>query len=178
VKKDVGYVDVLINNAGVSGPDHRDMYKVNTIHDLQETMLKDWPGWASTFAINTHSVVLVSGQFLHLLDRANERRGWVSGKLEEGGPARTRKDGEGVDKADLRHAQIITVSSIASFNRYVTAGMSYGSSKAAATYLGKTLSSILGPWGIRSNVICPGGELPGCISVMVRIADDLHSFSF
>lgn len=159
IEKDVDYVDVLINNAGIGGPDHKAMYNVDSIGALQEIMLKDWPGWASTFAINTHSVVLVSGQFLHLLDKANERRGWTSGKLEAGGAVRARKNVEGVDSSDVRLSQIITVASIAAFNRFVTHGLSYGSSKAAATYLGKTLSSVLGPWGIRSNVICPGGEL-------------------
>ena len=158
IEKDTGYVDVLVNNAGIGGPDHKAMYNVDSIKDLQEIMLNDWPGWASTFAINTHSVVLVSGQFLHLLDKANERRGWTSGKLEPGGAVRARKDVDGVDKADVRSSQIITVASIAAFNRFVTHGLSYGSSKAAATYLGKTLSSVLSPWGIRSNVICPGGE--------------------
>lgn len=158
IEKDIGYVDVLVNNAGVSGPDHRGIYAAKSIHDLQEVMLSDWPGWASTFAINTSSVVLVSGQFLHLLDKANERRGWASGKLEPGGAARPRTQAEGVDATDVRSSQIITVASIAAFNRYVTAGLSYGSSKAAAVTLGKTLSSVLGPWGIRSNIICPGSK--------------------
>jgi NAD(P)-dependent dehydrogenase (short-subunit alcohol dehydrogenase family) len=97
---------------------------------------------------------------LHLLDAGNTRRGWESGKLVEGGKPRARKEVEGADESDLRSSQIITVASIAAFNRYVTAGLTYGASKAAAVFLGKTLSSLLSPWGIRSNVICPGGQSP------------------
>jgi NAD(P)-dependent dehydrogenase (short-subunit alcohol dehydrogenase family) len=159
IEKEVGYIDVLINNAGISGPDHTGLYGAKSIEELQEIMLSDWPGWASTFAINTAAVVGVSASFLSLLDKGNQRRGWASGKLQAGGEPRQRKTGENVDEKDLRTSQIISVSSIASFNRVVTAGLAYNSSKAGATALGKTLATLLGPWGIRSNVIAPGSKL-------------------
>jgi NAD(P)-dependent dehydrogenase (short-subunit alcohol dehydrogenase family) len=158
IQTETGYVDVLINNAGVSGPDHRAVYSANTISELKETMLSNWPGWATTFAINTSAVVGVSASFLPLLDAANARRGWVTGKLEAGGEPRAKKEVEGIDKSDMRTSQIITIASIAAFNRYITAGLTYGASKAGATALGKTLATLLGPWGIRSNIIAPGSE--------------------
>jgi NAD(P)-dependent dehydrogenase (short-subunit alcohol dehydrogenase family) len=163
IEDDVGYIDVLINNAGISGPDHTGANGAKSIAELQEIMLSDWPGWEETFAINTSAVVGVSGAFLTLLDAGNAHRGWETGKLTAGGDPRARKEVDGIDKGDLRTSQIITVSSIASFNRFITAGLAYASSKAGATALGKALSTMLGPWGIRSNVIAPGGmshELP------------------
>ncbi|KAF2436087.1 NAD(P)-binding protein [Tothia fuscella] len=156
IEKDVGYIDVLINNAGISGPNHTKAHTAETLQELQEILLSNWSGWGNTFAINTSAVVGVSAAFLHLLDKGNGRRGWGIGKLSVGGEPRKRKEVEGVESSDLRTSQIITVSSIASFNRYVTAGLAYAGSKAGATALGKALSTMLGPWGIRSNVIAPG----------------------
>jgi NAD(P)-dependent dehydrogenase (short-subunit alcohol dehydrogenase family) len=160
IEKEIGYIDVLINNAGVSGPDHTGLYAAKSIEEVQEIMLSDWPGWTSTFAINTSAVVGVSASFLGLLDKGNQRRGWVSGKLQAGGEPRERKKVDGVDEKDVRTSQIITVSSIAAYNRFITAGLTYAASKAGATALGKALTTTLGPWGIRSNIIAPGSKFP------------------
>jgi NAD(P)-dependent dehydrogenase (short-subunit alcohol dehydrogenase family) len=162
VEKNVGYVDVLINNAGVTGPLHQKANTAASIEELQENMLSNWSGWEPTFAINTASVIGVSGAFLKLLDNGNSRRGFETGKMSHGEKARERKTVEGIDQNDLRSSQIITVASIAAFNRFVTAGLAYSASKAGAVALGKTLASLLAPWGIRSNVICPGSECRPC----------------
>jgi THO complex subunit 3 len=166
----VGYVDVLFNNAGVIGPKNGpELYKVESIEKLRDTMLNDFDGWGQTMAINTQSVVGVSAAFLPLLEAANTRRGWKPGRVT-GGPGDPRVTGRGTpreqdksalaklgyDQDDDRLAHIITVASVASFMRYSTAGLAYNASKAAAAQLGKILSSILAEWGIRSNVICPG----------------------
>ena len=155
VNNDVGYVDVLINNAGVSGPNHKAIYSADKIEHLQSILLGQWDDWEQTMAINTASVLGVSAAFLKLLDAANGRRGFATGKVgKEGG--RERRKVDGVDPDDMRTAQIITISSIAGFNRHITAGFAYSSSKAGAISIGKALATLLAPWGIRSNVICPG----------------------
>ena len=139
----------------------------------------DGDGWANTFAINSTAVMLVAAAFLPLLEAGNAARGWAAGRLPRapsgarppsGAPAppppmRRRAPVAGVDADDDRLAQIVTVASIAAFNRHVTAGFAYSASKAAAVHLGKSLAHTLAPWGIRSNVICPGCEFSGVVSV-------------
>jgi THO complex subunit 3 len=170
IKNETGYVDVLINNAGVLGPKNGPaLYKVDNIEELRDTMLNDFDGWEQAMAINTQSVIGVSAAFLPLLEAANVRRGWKAGRVvgDSGDPRTTGKGTPreqdksvlkklGYDEDDDRLAHIITVASVASFMRYSTAGLAYNASKAAAAQLGKILSSILAEWGIRSNVIAPG----------------------
>lgn len=159
IEKDVGYIDVLINNAGVTGPDNKSAYNANSIEELQKVLSQDWDGWHATFAVNTTAVAGVTTAFLGLLDKGNARRGWQTGKLQSDSEPRGRDmkaAGEGISEDDIRTSQVISVSSIAGFNRIITAGMAYTASKAGATMLGKTFASLLSPYGIRSNVICPG----------------------
>ncbi|KAG9900976.1 NAD(P)-binding protein, partial [Aureobasidium melanogenum] len=104
------------------------------------------------FQTNTSAIVAVSAAFLHLLDAGNRKRGWATGRRE----VQERAEGADYDASDPRTSQIITVASIASFNRYLTAGLAYSATKAGAAMLGKALATLLAPFAIRSNVICPG----------------------
>lgn len=152
IESKVSHVDVLINNAGIIGPDHTAVSKAGSITELQSILQNDWDSWDKTWQTNTSAVIGVSAAFLHLLDEGNKRRGWVQGKRE----VQERAPGAKFDESDTRTSQIITVASIAAFNREITAGLAYIASKAGAVMLGKSLSHFLAPWGIRSNVICPG----------------------
>lgn len=111
-------------------------------------------------AINTQSVIGVSAIFLPLLEAANTRRGWAPGKVTGTGIPRAHDKSKlaaiGADADDDRMAHIITVASVASFMRWVSAGLAYNASKAAAAHLGKIMSTFLSEWGIRSNIVCPG----------------------
>jgi THO complex subunit 3 len=163
IEREKGFVDVLINNAGIIGPVHTDFNDAQTVTELQGVLLKDWDGWAATMATNASSVVGVSATFLPLLDAANRRRGWEGGRVAGHGHARQRRrEGfaqggvEAVDADDERLAQIITVASVGSYMRRATAGLAYNASKAAAAHLGKMLATMLAEWGVRSNVIAPG----------------------
>ncbi|KAF2147226.1 uncharacterized protein K452DRAFT_348023 [Aplosporella prunicola CBS 121167] len=161
IEREVGYLDVLINNAGLIGPPNKPALEAQNVEELQKVLLTGFEdgSWESTLKVNTASIVAVSASFLLLLDKGNKRRGWQSGKIA---PEETRKRSTeglkdiGVGEDDLRTSQIITTASIASFNRQVTAGLAYSASKAGAVHIGKMLATLLLPWGIRSNVIAPG----------------------
>lgn len=56
----------------------------------------------------------------------------------------------------MRTSQIITLSSIGRIQRSGLTGLAYSASKAGALHLGQTLSTMLAPWNIRSNVVIPG----------------------
>ena len=112
IETDVNYVDVVINNAGISGPNHRQVYGAGSISELQSILLADWQGWSDTHAVNTTAVVGVAAAFLHLLDAANSRKGWASGKVADGPPGakgRSRTVPDGADANDSRTSQIITI---------------------------------------------------------------------
>jgi THO complex subunit 3 len=161
IEQETGYVDVLINNAGVIGPKNgQDIYKAESITQLRDTMTAGWDGWASAFAINTQAVIGVSGTFLPLLEAANTRRGYAPGRVSGTGTARAHDKSKlaqaGTTPDDDRMAHIITVASVASYMRWVSAGLAYNASKSAAAHLGKMMSTFLAEWGIRSNVVCPG----------------------
>lgn len=158
IEAETSHIDVLINNAGILGPNHSQVEKTNSIAELQKTLLNDWSKWDLTWQTNTSAVISVSASFLHLLDAGNKRRGWVEGRRDQ----QKRAEGADYDESDTRTSQIITVASIAAFNREVTAGLAYTASKAGAVMLGKSMAYFLAPWGIRSNIICPGRKLyPG-----------------
>ncbi|KAF2088687.1 NAD(P)-binding protein [Saccharata proteae CBS 121410] len=157
-----GYVDVLINNAGMSGPSHKPALQARTIEELQAALSNGHAdgSFELTFRTNTQSVAAVSTAFLPLLDAANARRGWQPGLIPLSGN-RSRDTSTlsflGFDPAnDRRQSQIITTASVAAFNKQLTSGLAYSGSKAAAAHIGKMLAMLLRPWGIRSNVVAPG----------------------
>jgi len=161
IKNDIGYVDVLINNAGVIGPKNsQGIYKAQTIQEVSDSMVLGWDGWQSAMAINTQSVIGVSATFLPLLEAANTRRGWAPGKVTGTANARARDtsnlSANNIALDDDRMAHIITIASVASFNRWISAGLAYSATKSAAAHLGKMMSTFLAEWGIRSNIVCPG----------------------
>lgn len=155
IEAETSHIDVLINNAGIIGPVHTDVKKAESIAELQRVLRQDWAQWDLTWQTNTSAIIAVSAAFLHLLDEGNKRRGWIQGKREY----QKRAEGVDHDASDARTSQIITTASIAGFNREITAGLAYSASKAGAILLGKSMASFLAPWGIRSNIICPGRKL-------------------
>jgi len=133
IANDAGYLNLLVCNAGVSGP--------YVVSPTAGESAKDWAArslahgvdeYTDTFRLNTVSVWYTAMACLDLLDRGNKKgnMGWSS--------------------------QVVVTSSIAGFNKKSTGGFAYGQSKAAATHLVKQLSVVLPTWGMRANAILPG----------------------
>lgn len=163
IEKEVGYVDVLINNAGVLGPKSgQPIHDAKSIEAVRDAMIMGMDGneWSQAFEINTKAVIGVSALFLPLLQAANTRRGWAPGRVQGTGNARQRDTSKlkelGIDEDDDRMAHIITVASVASYMRWISAGLAYNATKAATAQLGKIMATFLSEWGIRSNIVCPG----------------------
>ncbi|KAL2438747.1 Short-chain dehydrogenase/reductase PhomF [Exophiala dermatitidis] len=136
IEKDVGYINLLVANSGISGPSGN-VAPGSSITELQETLLAvPMADFTNTYHVNCTAVFYTTIAFLGLLDQGNKQ---PSDSSYQGG-----------------RSQVIATSSIGSFNRKITAGFAYGTSKAATTMLMKVLATYLVPYRIRANVLCPG----------------------
>lgn len=135
VEKDAGYINCLICNSGIGGPQLSLIMPQTSLREYQNAMW-DLPfdDYLRTFAVNVAAVHFTLVAFLHLLHAGNERS-----NVEQ-------------------KSQVIVTSSIGGFNRNVpmAGGYAYGQSKAAATHLVKQMATQMVPFGIRANAIAPG----------------------
>ena len=153
MKKRSGYIDLLINNAGIA----RNLYphplpspgrsqcSASTITNFQavlwETGTTD--DFAETFQTNVTAIYYATVAFLELLDLGNIRRRKTDDNNRSSFPHLT--------------SQVLSVSSSGSFRiDPKVLSPSYTLAKAACTHLGRMLANLLAPWGIRSNVLAPG----------------------
>ena len=133
IEKEVGYINVVIANSGVSGPQSLSINPETSLKDFQSALWEQrFEDYTNTFAVNASAVFFTVVAFLGLLDAGNAK-----GNVEQ-------------------KSQVIATSSIGGFNRAVPGGWAYGQSKAATTSLMKQMATNLVPYGIRSNVLAPG----------------------
>ncbi|KZT28762.1 NAD-binding protein [Neolentinus lepideus HHB14362 ss-1] len=136
-----GYINLLVNNSGISFHDTKPpiIRPGSTKEDIKDLQSRFWnsgtpESWAKTFEVNCTAPYFCTVAFLELLDAGN-RRGGAGGVT----------------------SQVIAVSSVAGFRRDSdNFSVSYSMSKAAVTHLGKLLANVLKDHKIRSNVIAPG----------------------
>jgi NAD(P)-dependent dehydrogenase (short-subunit alcohol dehydrogenase family) len=134
IEKEVGYINVLIANSGIGGPQAK-ITPETTLEDFQKQMWEmDFDDYVNTFSVNTAAIWYTSMAFLILLDKGNKK-----GNVEQ-------------------RSQVIATSSIGGFNRMAPGGYAYGQSKAGTTLMMKQLATALAPYRIRSNALCPGCE--------------------
>jgi len=138
VESEIGYVNLVVTNAGIMGPrplksgpnETRASLAEYRAHAL-ETPMEDF---TNTYAVNTTAVYYTTLAFLNLLDAGN------------------KKANMGLDW----RSQVIATSSIGGFSRLKNASFAYNSSKAAVTHMMKMLATAFVPYKIRCNVLAPG----------------------
>ncbi|KZM20806.1 oxidoreductase [Ascochyta rabiei] len=132
IKKETGYVNLVVANAGITGPS---LQKLKSGHTLGEYVRHAWATpmeeFNSVYALNCTATYYTVLAFLELLDEGNRRKKYP-------------------------RAQVIATASCASFLRNPMAGYAYCSSKAGLVSMMKCLSTFCVPWGIRFNVIAAG----------------------
>jgi NAD(P)-dependent dehydrogenase (short-subunit alcohol dehydrogenase family) len=126
VEKRSGYLNLLVCNSGVAGPQVPYPSAETSLQEFCEKNLAiPMDQYEKTFNVNVTAVWYTAMAFLGLLDKGNKKGnlGWQS--------------------------QVLVTSSIAAFNKKAPGGWAYGQSKAAATHSAKQLAGVLPKWGIR-----------------------------
>jgi NAD(P)-dependent dehydrogenase (short-subunit alcohol dehydrogenase family) len=136
VRKEVGYVNLVICNSGVTGPPHAvNMAAGTSARDLQKQVLATpMEDFTQAFSVNVSGVYYTAFAFLDLLEEGNKKENALEGVT----------------------SQVLVTGSIAAYNRSVGAGIAYNTSKAAVTHLVKILAGIFVPYSVRVNAIAPG----------------------
>ncbi|KAK5662088.1 hypothetical protein OQA88_10202 [Cercophora sp. LCS_1] len=135
VQSDTGFLNLLVCNAGVGGPQVKPPGPETSLDEWRDQqMAVDMEDWTDTFKVNTTSVWYTTMAFLKLLDQGNKQGnlGWTS--------------------------QVVVTSSIGGFNKRAPGGWAYGPSKAAATHVAKMLSNTLPNVSERDG----GADRTGC----------------
>lgn len=101
--KEEGFINVLINNSGITGPTLKGLPKDASITQFRDFMLNySTDDFTNTYHVNTSAVFFTTMAFLELLDLGNKK-----GNIEQ-------------------KSQVITTSSLAGFHRLSLAGYAYG----------------------------------------------------
>ncbi|KAE9963653.1 hypothetical protein BLS_009092 [Venturia inaequalis] len=136
IRKETGYINLLICNSGISGPQAGvNMPKETSAKELAKMVL-DTPmaEFNNVFAVNVTGVLYNAMAFLELLEEGNKPDKCLAGVK----------------------SQVLVTGSIAAYNRLVGAGLAYNTSKAAVTHLVKMLAGLLVEYSVRVNAIAPG----------------------
>nr|pir related to sorbitol utilization protein sou1 [imported] - Neurospora crassa [Neurospora crassa] len=134
-----GYLNLLVCNAGVGGPQvsvvDKETGQAKSLSEFrQQALAVDFDKeWEQTFRVNVGSVWYTSMACLELLEKGNTLA------------AQQQQEGQGQGQVVWRESasQIVVTSSIAALNKAAPGGWAYGVSKAAATHVGKQLATLL-----------------------------------
>lgn len=150
VETDVGYLNLLVCNSGIGGPQVKPPAPETTLEAWRAAQLAvPMEDFTNTYSVNCTAVWYTAMAFLTLLDAGN-KKGNVA-----------------------QPSQVVVTSSIAGFNKKSPGGYPYGSSKAAATHIAKQLSLVLPTWGIR-YVLSASARLRRNLANLERPQSQLH----
>jgi NAD(P)-dependent dehydrogenase (short-subunit alcohol dehydrogenase family) len=126
IEKDAGYLNLLVCNAGIAGPQVKPVTPETTLEEwVSQNWAHDFDSYVQPFAINAAAVWFTTMALLKLLDKGNK-----AGNVAQS-------------------SQVVVTSSIAGYNKKAPGGWAYGQSKAAATLATKQLAVALPQWNIR-----------------------------
>ncbi|KAF3385432.1 Gluconate 5-dehydrogenase [Penicillium rolfsii] len=153
-----GYINLLINNAGISTPNlgphnTRPTPKWDIVKVRDYWFQKSFEDYAAVFETNTTAALMVTFAFLELLDKGNKVR--AAGAGSPGALTNGNGIANGGTSRPYIRSQVITVSSVGGLGRDNSAFI-YGASKAGTTHMMKNLATYLAPWRIRVNIAAPG----------------------
>ncbi|KAK3314221.1 hypothetical protein B0H66DRAFT_577900 [Apodospora peruviana] len=149
ITRDVGYVNLVIANAGAIGsPKRWDPSPSKSIAELRKDLFTDnsMEEMTAAFQVNVTGAFFTMTAFLELLDAGNKEalKGGFGKPLTEG------------SKVPSVQSQVIITSSISAFSRHAASVPAYCGSKAAIMQLAKQAATQLGGHGIRVNALAPG----------------------
>ncbi|KAI1344211.1 short chain dehydrogenase [Xylariaceae sp. FL0016] len=149
VTKDVGFVNLLVANSGVVGPETRWQPDLS-ISELRAKLFDavSVDDFTQTYHVNVTGAYFTFLAFLELLDEGNKNA--LKGGGGFGAPVVQGSDVPSVQ------SQVIFTSSIAAYSRAWLSAPAYAGSKAAIAHLTKHASTQLARYGIRANAFAPG----------------------
>jgi NAD(P)-dependent dehydrogenase (short-subunit alcohol dehydrogenase family) len=130
VEKRESYINLLITNAGISGPKNEP--DSEDASELKKKLFSEtFSQWSDTFNTNVSAVYFTTVAFLPLLQAGKDTHGHLS-------------------------ASVIVISSMSGIMRHAQGHFSYNAAKGATIHLAKLMSYEFKKAGIRINSIAPG----------------------
>ena len=153
VKRETGHINLLVANAGMSGPM---LDKLRARHSLAEFVDYAWKTpmeeFSEVYNMNcTATYYTILGKRLPAAQSFIYRSDWFSRTT-----AFLNLLDEGNKRGSPTKSQVIATASTASFLRNPRAGFAYCSSKAGVVSMLKSFATFCVPFGIRFNVIAAG----------------------
>lgn len=138
ITAEVGYINLLVANAGVGGPELSGPQILGPGMQLAALQKEMWDtdaaAFDNTFDVNVRGVYYTVTAFLPLLEAGNAKK-----NVEQS-------------------SQVVITSSIGGFHRVPFPHFAYCASKAAVTHMGKQMATAFHPYRIRVNILAPGSK--------------------